>query len=517
MSYRRTAFVGIRAVAWSISCYSYTYKYQLSHAEPAFSNDGVNLSANVERVQTERFKRFSVTCQNKLIVYKSNTHLELINAVIYQSESLEANKYYLKNGIACRLLHGTKGIGKSTILEEFVKTVCPALYPSIIPIYMSYDVRNQDNLQSTSSNIRKLILQELEKRGILKVQDAEKFVTNVEMNEFIERKLKTHGKYVFLIVDEIDQLYRTHPRDAHYETALQSLSDLAWLGNQKSGRFAVFICGSSASCPLLVTCHADSAEFPRQNGAPYLNSQKFSTWRLPAPNLVEFDNFRPFIRESNDESINIPDSLCRLVAFCVQPTPRFVSKLLDFISSDSRTNLYDFISNSHESSYNTIQLTSFDEIVLNNLNKELRSKNAVVHDMICDPNTGNVDIEKVMKTNWETELKPLKWDEVKAIWETTLVETNRTDKTFRDLYFILLRLCDEGQLSFNQIVNGAPMQIYPARLSQLFGDDMPLEGIHKLMAIAIVSIQKELGKLPAKVLDQGLELGIKGETGGSSN
>lgn len=40
------------------------------------------------------------------------------------------------------------------------------------------------------------------------------------------------------------------------------LGNLNWLGDQKSGCVAVLLCGSSASCPLLVTCHADAKEFP---------------------------------------------------------------------------------------------------------------------------------------------------------------------------------------------------------------------------------------------------------------
>ncbi len=90
--------------------------------------------------------------------------------------------------------------------------------------------------------------------------------------------LEKHDKYVQLLVDEFDELYRVHECtdekiQVTYRTCKSTLGDLNWLSNQKIGSFAVFLCGSSASCPLLVTLDADRVEFPLQN--------QYKTRRLP--------------------------------------------------------------------------------------------------------------------------------------------------------------------------------------------------------------------------------------------
>lgn len=55
---------------------------------PVYTIDGVNVISDVDRVQSERFDRFSKLCQETMYIYKSDAHKELINAVMHQSERL---------------------------------------------------------------------------------------------------------------------------------------------------------------------------------------------------------------------------------------------------------------------------------------------------------------------------------------------------------------------------------------------------------------------------------------------
>ncbi len=134
------------------------------------------------------------------------------------------------------------------------------------------------------------IVKALHNREIVEEEEIVSLPNSKARNEMIVKKLQQHGKYVFLIVDHIDDLYRVSPTDTSSTIARNSLGDLAWLGNQCSGRFGVILCGSSASSPLLITCHANREEFPMLRGAPNLNYQKYPTWRLRT--VYSFERFQ---------------------------------------------------------------------------------------------------------------------------------------------------------------------------------------------------------------------------------
>ena len=100
------------------------------------------------------------------------------------------------------------------------------------------------------------------------------------LGESIARALTEADKYVLLIVDEFEEVYRTSDTNVNRKNRLHILGDLNWLGNQKTGRFAIFLCGSSSGCPLLVTCHASKDEFPLLSDAPGLSIGRFDSQHL---------------------------------------------------------------------------------------------------------------------------------------------------------------------------------------------------------------------------------------------
>ncbi len=402
--------------------------------------------------------------------------MKLINTLIAQSEQLADGRYEGKNGVACRLIVGMKGIGKTTLLNTFATTVCPILFPTIIPVYITcrHDSESDDANRICDNSVWDTIVKALQQRGILELDEVISLPNIKARNDMIIKKLQQHGKYVFLIVDHIDDLYRVSPTDTSSTIARNSLGDLAWLGNQCSGRFGVILCGSSASSPLLITCHANREEFPMLRGAPNLNYQKYPTWRLPSIRLNDFNSFKPYLRCCEMEVI--PDSLCRLIAFSTHPKPRNINKLEESIS---KLEAYSLLRDDN----------SFEGKFLRNLEVVLKRKNRDIIEMLCDKISGKVILQNVMSQPWEEHLQPLEWNEVLTVWKTTLEEENDTLKSFEDLQHTLYKLFDRDELVFDQIYQGAPLHVYPSRLCQIFqSSELPsIEAIK-------TCINQELGK-----------------------
>ena len=66
----------------------------------------------------------------------SVTHRAIFKILHARSSSLSANSFYGRDGSACSLLQGPKGIGKSEMLVGF-KKYCKKEFPNIIPVYIT--------------------------------------------------------------------------------------------------------------------------------------------------------------------------------------------------------------------------------------------------------------------------------------------------------------------------------------------------------------------------------------------
>eukprot|EP01035_Chromulina_nebulosa_P022533 gene22533-29177_t len=175
----------------------------------------------------------------------------------------------------------------------------------------------------------------------------------------IVEALKKHEKYVLLLVDEFDELYRVREGNSEVEnivltrylTSMSTLGDLMWLGNQKTGRFAVLLCGSSASCPLLIT----------------LNANKNEKYSILSQGIHEgVGEFSAFHYGNHESGVSLAGS----------PQLKFRDKLL----------------------------------------MKMREKNKKGFEMIQDDVEGTVNAYKVMETNWIPHFQPLTISEVKSVW-----------------------------------------------------------------------------------------------------
>ena len=93
---------------------------------------------------------------------------------------------------------------------------------------------------------------------------------------------------------------------------------------------------------------------------------------------------------------------------------------------------------------------------------------------------GIADPRKVAAVEWETQLQPLTWDEVRSAWAGA-VKDDCAKEDMSALQLALFELWDRGYLVCHGIVGGAPQRVYPAAVAQLFfPDDADMPGMWEL-------------------------------------
>jgi len=100
------------------------------------------------------------------------------------------------------------------------------------------------------------------------------------------------GKFIFVMVDELDEMYRLnkddHPKGSF--NANQTLGQLSSLGNESSGCYFTIVCGSSASLPLLLQARGDYVDKGKYHlKLVYVNCNKYPAMVVtnPPPNSLE--------------------------------------------------------------------------------------------------------------------------------------------------------------------------------------------------------------------------------------
>ena len=175
------------------------------------------------------------------------------------------------------------GIGKSTTFQAFTD-VCSVVFPSVVPIYITCLNLNAEHPLATHALYR-TILNNLQSRGYIQFDEADEGKTTQELLfAKLEHYPGVHLRIV-IIIDELDQLYMRNPRDEPdmCRQLLRTLSEIGYLGEQKSGFILTFLCGSSTRLYQLVTAVKDDESikiFPVLASAPNLNPTKFCLLRI---------------------------------------------------------------------------------------------------------------------------------------------------------------------------------------------------------------------------------------------
>ena len=239
---------------------------------------------------------------------------------------------------------------------------------------------------------------------------------NSDFRYSIRKALEKAGKYLFIIVDEIDQLYQTSPDDdPWYHITLESLSQLAGIGDDSSGRFSAVVCGSSSRVALLINANGRKddmviKEFPLVKISPNLNGNKFRTRRIFTNPPTDLEVAAHIWSDDLVYSNNI--ELMRAITFITGGVPREIQRLK--LGRKEKTKFTSFHIESNQQALST--LSSPAGALWKDILKLLKEKNKTLISELTD-SLGHVDMEKVRTTPWEIRLQPLTLEEIQACWK----------------------------------------------------------------------------------------------------
>ncbi len=329
--------------------------------------------------------------------YKTKTKSNIIGIILSRVNGLLKNRYYYTRGENSTLLVGTKGIGKSTTLIS----TCIALTfitDKVIPVYVQYV---DECKELTPSN---LISKALIHRGII--------INEINSITKLTQKLQENNIRILVVVDELDQLYQTKSREA-----LTTLSDLAYMGSDASGRYCVIGCGSSAALPLLITksaVHIPSLrdEYPLVIHSPNLNSSKFPSYRL-GMGLLSNEELDIILRDRlNCKIITTNDrNVFRVFA---GSNIRAIGSLCNILKNESLriSDIYQYIEPYSIHDSRTLKPISNKESLIKATYKRLIEKNRHLINKI-----NNLDLDEILEQDWNS-LNPLYIDDLNSILKT---------------------------------------------------------------------------------------------------
>eukprot|EP01033_Poteriospumella_lacustris_P004677 gene4677-3354_t len=326
-------------------------------------------------------------------LFTTRTHHALANNLMRKTRRPQAGEYIGHNGVPGRLIQGPQGVGKSTVLTTFAAQ-CPTLFPDVIPVYVSFDDLENPQTLLRSKTVLRVVEDQLLAKG---VPVARRNADDPVDREALAKALEDAKKFVVLMVDEIDKAYRVTDEPLR-GIVLSSLYELSWLGGQRTGRFVVYLCGSSSSGPLLLTCQASKDEFPRQHGAPHLNATKFQTFRLPISRFDDVDTVEQLLvdvlgKKASSLEGCATKQLARLIGFAAGVVPRSIANAIESLEDEPDSALMDQDRTRHlsgQQAAESLAIPLYEALLL-----EMRTKNRRSFlDVISTD--GGLDIEKLL-------------------------------------------------------------------------------------------------------------------------
>ena len=187
-------------------------------------------------------------------VYETPSHKKLYDLLCNLAHNLHSGRYIGQCGLSSGTIVGPRGIGKTTTFVTFVN-LCQVFYPNVIPVYVNYS-RVLSNKRLMNFSLLELVLDELKQLGL-----ATESPTNDEKDDIVfhlTALLERENKYVLLIVDEVDKFYEVNPNQKNNDVRklIETFGELSGIGDDRSGRVATLLCGSSGVLPLLVNANA---------------------------------------------------------------------------------------------------------------------------------------------------------------------------------------------------------------------------------------------------------------------
>jgi hypothetical protein len=255
-----------------------------------------------------------------------------------------------------------------------------------------------------------IIKDELIKNG-LQVSDED------NLCQKIVGALKKSGKYLMLMVDELDQLYKL---DGYkYRSAVTTLNNLAYFGNQPSGRVSVIVCGSSTLMEELITTNASDAtrqDFPLVGTeAVNLNGTKFLTKRVYSTLPVDLESVAT-IAEVELPLSDDKKPYLRLVAYYSGCCARNAERLMhDIDTSIDRMSSPDQALSGSKTMGNE-DLSHLRRGIMN----LFLNKNRVLLQQLFEGTVDNIHYNIAM-IDWETQFTPWTYSDFEEVWKEMIL------------------------------------------------------------------------------------------------
>lgn len=208
---------------------------------------------------------------------RQTTETVRLTTILYETaDILRKNRFHGTRGVASNLLVATPPADRTAILQAFARHgpyLLSGQVNTLFPIYISYKGAH------ISENRETFPLTTLLKKSLCVPIQEDSITSTVREN----------GIYMPIIVDHLEDLFRIKPSQGKaYDDAITTLHDLAYLGDQNSGRFYTLICGSSTMLKSFVNCDAKRDENMRKNypllcDAPELDDTKYGAVYLGHP------------------------------------------------------------------------------------------------------------------------------------------------------------------------------------------------------------------------------------------
>ncbi len=378
--------------------------------------------------------------------YRTKAHSELYDILLYKTRFLCEGRYRQKQGIGSAAIVGSKGIGKTTVLSSYVN-LCQLVEPRVLPVFVTMNHIGTRNNPLRKHTLAENVINEVKRHGIPVRSHGG------QPHRELMVAMRDTGKYLLLLVDELDQLYRLDPKTPAGECANESLFELAFLGDQDTGLASTIICGSSAMLPLLITRNTNDPEFPMLSGAPSLNGNKYLTRRIhtsPPTDLNVIANITGL------EMSPVNFGILRQLAFAFGSTAREVERM--FVEASDKVLARSVMPAESLQGFNTLH--SEDRNLLRKLLlREIIKKNdRLIKGLIRD---NHLDANAVRNIAWEQEFKPLLFEEGRRCCSGLSVESQ--DKFLN----YLLHMSDRSWISLDGMKDSAPEKIYPTTLLQV--------------------------------------------------
>jgi len=393
----------------------------------------------------------ALTAALKFSIYETRSHEEMTEGLLTMAASLQRRSFVYTTGSHARTLRAPKGEGKTTMLRAFA-AVCGSAFPSVIPVYISYlSVEKTEELRTKS--VQEIVERCLCERDVLTLDELS---LAKDRAVAIQDALQRSGKQLFLLVDEVDELYRIDKNLKLFQAQLanSSMLQLSDFGTQTSGNIAVVICGSTVSLSRLVSCNVSEAllrEFPNLHGAPHLNGTKYLAWRVHSAPGVDLGVAMAVLASKRDIHGDI--ALARVAAFWGGSNARVLDNVVGSeLSAKAGLEAIPFRKDEAQK-----RMSSITGKFANALLQRMWKDNRALLSTMWDEKAATFNVERIKTVDWEVKFKPLTAAVTDRLWQSVAVPSDGV------VFEAINELQDLSYISL-----GLDRRVYPAALSHLF-------------------------------------------------